>query len=139
MIFNSPETAEFAFYTAFESGDLDTMMAVWETSETIICIHPLGPRLQGMSQIRDSWRQIFSSGATVRFNVESIHNTIQDNLAIRIVYENITVIGADEQPAQPLIATNIFRRDGEGWHMILHHASPEPSASTRGDTSGRLH
>jgi ketosteroid isomerase-like protein len=139
MIFPSPETAEFTFYSAFESGDLDTMMAVWESSETIICIHPLGPQLQGIARIRDSWRQIFSSGATVRFNIETIQDTIQDNLAIRIVYESITVIGADEQPSQPLIATNIYRHTGAGWHMILHHASPGPGVSTRGETSGQLH
>ena len=44
-----------------------------------------------------------------------------DQLAIHVLYENIT-IGGRQQP--PVIATNIYRFNGRGWRMILHHASP---------------
>lgn len=126
----TPEAAEYAFYSAFESADPDAMMAVWETSEAIVCIHPLGPPLQGCAQIRESWRQIFGSGTRLRFRLSGIRSVVQEGLAIRIVYEHITVLGAEEQPAQPVIATNVYRRTPYGWRMILHHASPAPTAMT---------
>jgi ketosteroid isomerase-like protein len=125
--FPTPEAAEYAFYSALESADLNAMMAVWEASEAIVCIHPLGPRLQGTVQVRESWRRILRSGIRLRFRISGVHSLSQGDLVVRIVYENITVLGAEEQPAQPLIATNIYRRTRAGWRMVLHHTSPGPA------------
>jgi ketosteroid isomerase-like protein len=86
----------------------------------------MGPRLQGVRQVRESWRQIFNSNVQLRFRIAGVHRLYQDNLAFHIVYEHITVIGAKEQPAQPIIATNIYRRQKQGWRLVVHHASPGP-------------
>ncbi len=138
--FTNPEAAEYAFYVAIEGADLEAMMTVWEPSETIVCIHPLGPRLQGPQQIRASWRQILNSGVRLRFRIEGVQGLMQGDLAVRIVYEHITVLGTDEQPAQPVIATNIYRRTPVGWHIILHHASPGPAITVSHDSlPERLH
>lgn len=124
--YTTPEAAEYAFYSAIEGINLEAMMAVWEVSDVIVCIHPMGPRLQGVRQVRESWRHIFSSNVQLRFRIAGVHRLYQDNLAFHIVYEHITVIGAKEQPAQPIIATNIYRRQQQGWHLVVHHASPGP-------------
>lgn len=141
MSFSSPEMAEYAFYRAFEVADLETMMEVWENSEVIVCIHPLGPRLQGLVQVRESWRQIFGSGAQLQFRIGGIHSFTQGELAVRIVYENISVFntGADEQPTQPVIATNIYRYSSAGWRMILHHASPGLTPASGERVPDRVH
>lgn len=125
--FPTPEAAESAFYNALERADLDAMMAVWEAGEAISCIHPLGPRLQGVIQVRDSWRRVFSSGSRLRFKISEVRSLNGAELAVRLVYETITVLDADEQPAQPVIATNVYRRGRDGWRMVLHHASPGPA------------
>lgn len=132
--FATPESAEYAFYSAIEGINLDAMMAVWEPSETIICIHPMGPRLQGTQQVRESWQRIFTSGARLRFRIDGVYNVCQGDLAVHTIYEHITVLGADEQPVQPIIATNIYRHQQRGWHLVLHHASPGPDmgANRRG-------
>ena len=44
-----------------------------------------------------------------------------DRLAVHVLYENITISGK-QQP--PVVATNIYRFNGQGWQMIFHHASP---------------
>lgn len=138
--FATPESAEYAFYSAIEGIDLEAMMAVWEPSATIICIHPMGPRLQGTHQVRESWQRIFSSGVRLRFRIDGVHNMCQSDLAVRTVYEYITVLGAEEQPVQPIIATNIYRYHARSWRMVVHHASPGPSmgASQRGSAE-QLH
>jgi ketosteroid isomerase-like protein len=138
-IFLTPQAAENAFYDAFEKMDLKTMMTVWEANEAIVCIHPLGPRLEGLNSVRESWRQIFTSGTRLLFRVSNVYSLSQKHLAIRVVFENITVLGAEEQPAQPIIATNIYRRHEESWHMILHHASPGPADSSQKKPSGWVH
>ncbi|MEE4377923.1 MAG: nuclear transport factor 2 family protein [Candidatus Competibacteraceae bacterium] len=128
--------AESAFYAAFEAADVDAMMLVWENSELITCIHPLGAPLQGMIQLRASWQQIFATGTRLRFRIININTVTQNDLAIHVVYETITVVNAAEQPRQPIIATNIYSRKPEGWHMVSHHASPAPPIE---DHSHRLH
>ena len=139
-LFPTPEAAERGFYQAVEQADLTAMMAVWEDSEAIVCIHPLGPRLLGTAQVRESWRRIFSSGVQLRFRIDGVRQLAQDDLAVRIVYENITVLGAEEQPAQPVITTHVFRQGRQGWRLVLHHAAPGPAPDSRQDRrSGWVH
>ncbi|MEZ5581528.1 MAG: nuclear transport factor 2 family protein [Candidatus Competibacteraceae bacterium] len=70
--FATPFAAESAFYAAFEAADVETMMLVWEDSELITCIHPLGAPLQGPTQLRASWQQIFATGTRLRFRISTI-------------------------------------------------------------------
>ena len=34
------------------------------------------------------------------------------------------LVGQEAGPRPPILATNLYRKEGEGWHMVLHHASP---------------
>jgi ketosteroid isomerase-like protein len=119
--FPSAEAAETAFYAAFENADYVAMMAVWSSDVDIECIHPLGERLMGPEAVSNSWRKLLSGGKRMQFRLAHIKCFQADQLVIHVLYENITIAGR-QQP--PVIATNIYRFNGRGWHMILHHASP---------------
>jgi ketosteroid isomerase-like protein len=129
--FSDAQAAETAFYAAFENADYEAMMGVWSTDNDIECIHPLGERLVGTKAIGNSWRRMFSGGRRMRFRPDHVKRFLSERLVIHIVYENISIEGR-QQP--PVIATNVYRFDGEGWRMILHHASP---ATGIGKASGR--
>jgi len=58
-LFATPQDAEAAFYEAFMKHDLDAMMSVWADDDEVYCVHPRGPRVTGVAQVRESWRQIF--------------------------------------------------------------------------------
>lgn len=122
-ILTSPQEAEQAFYDAFQRADLDAMMAVWSEDDEVYCVHPGGPRLTGIERIRESWRQIFGSGATIRIQLRSEQRLRAGMLAVHCVYEQISVVG-ERRPANPVVATNIYLNGGGGWRMIAHHASP---------------
>ena len=68
-LFASPQDAEAAFYEALTKADLESMMAVWADDDDIYCVHPGGARITGVEQVRESWRQIFASGQTLRFQL----------------------------------------------------------------------
>jgi ketosteroid isomerase-like protein len=119
--FPSAQAAETAFYAAFENADYAAMMAVWSPDVDIECIHPLGERLMGPESVSTSWRRILSGGKRMQFSLAHTKRLQTDKLAIHILYENIIIAGR-QQP--PVIATNIYRFNGHGWHMIFHHASP---------------
>lgn len=136
--FAQPKLAEQAFYSAFEFTDLALMMAVWDAQEDIVCIHPMGERLSGTAAISASFKSLFNNGSKLHFEAQAAQELIAGNIAMRTVYEKIVVIGANEQPNQPVLATNIFRLGDNGWRMILHHGSPAPPLE-QGAPPGSLH
>lgn len=123
MRFPSPESAETAFYAAFETCDLDSMMAVWANDDSIACIHPLAAPLNGHAAVTAGWNSMFEAAGQFQILVEVAHDMRDPNQVIRIVREYLT-IGQETEARSPILATNVYRKDAEGWHMILHHASP---------------
>lgn len=141
--FTNPQEAEQAFYDAMQRADLDAMMAVWAEDEEVYCVHPGGPRLTGIENIRASFHQIFSNGPTMRFEIRSAQTMQGGLIAVSSVYEHINVLGERRQ-ASVVIATNVYINVGGGWRMIGHHGSPagqaEPRpASAQAPPSGLLH
>ncbi len=126
--FTSAEEAEMAFYRAFEANDLEAMMAVWDDADDIVCIHPMGPALNGRGAVIDSWREILSGGVAMRFSLEKVQIYTTDNLSIHLLNEHINVASGNR--VAPMAATNIFRLSAHGWHMVSHHASPNPGTQT---------
>jgi uncharacterized protein (TIGR02246 family) len=125
-LFATPQDAEAAFYEAFMKHDLEAMMAVWADDDEVYCVHPRGPRISGVAQVRESWRQIFSSAQTVRFQVREQHLLQAMMVSVHNVYEQITM--ADESRTRgSIVATNIYMRTDHGWRMMAHHASPAPA------------
>ena len=121
--FATPLEAEAAFYTAFSKRDLDAMMAVWAEDGDIVCVHPLGPLLIGVQAVRAAWEALFRNEQEIKFLVEERQRSQDEGLALHAVLEHIR-IGGKAQP--PVAATNAYRLTGNGWRMILHHASPAP-------------
>jgi ketosteroid isomerase-like protein len=132
--FSTPEAAEAAFYAAFESRSLDGMMQVWANDEHVACVHPLAAPLNGRGAVAAGWRGMFEAAGQFRVQVELAHEIREADRVIRIVREYLT-IGHETEPRPPILATNIYRREADGWRMMLHHASPlqaggEPPART---------
>jgi ketosteroid isomerase-like protein len=123
MRFPSPESAETAFYAAFETRSLDNMMAVWADDDSIACIHPLAAPLNGRAAVAAGWHSMFEAAGQFQVRVEIAHEIHGSHQVIRIVREYLT-IGQEIEPRSPILATNVYRKDDEGWHMVLHHASP---------------
>ena len=123
MNFSTPEAAESAFYAAFETRDLDAMMAVWAHTDSIACIHPLAAPLNGRIAVITGWSSMFEAAEQFRVQVELAHEIREATQVIRIVREYL-IIGQETEPRPPILATNVYRREADGWRMVLHHASP---------------
>lgn len=123
MPFPTPEAAEAAFYAAFETRDLDAMMAVWAGDDGIACVHPLAAPLNGHAAVAAGWRSMFEAAGQFRVQVELAHEIRATDQVIRIVREYL-VIGQETEPRPPILATNVYRREADGWRMVLHHAAP---------------
>ncbi len=122
--YSTPQQAEAVFYQALERADLPAMLSVWAEDDTVACVHPLGSRLQGREAVRESWRRILSNGSRMRFRITDATYSQGPDIAVHVVHENITL---GDGRTSLVIATNVFKRTGDGWRMILHHASPAPA------------
>jgi ketosteroid isomerase-like protein len=136
-ILTSPHDAGLAFYQAFESRDIDAMMAAWAEDEDIVCIHPGGPRLVGYEAVRAGWEQLFAADTKLSFKLADIVVIETVGLALQSAIEEVTV-GDDPKPRGTAIATNVFLRTPSGWRLVVHHASPAPAVAMAG-VAGPLH
>lgn len=140
--FASALLAEEGFYRAFEAADPVAMMQVWGSAASITCIHPFGPLLVGVAAVTESWRAIFQGQPPCRVEVERVSLLNLDDLALHVVRENIFVPSQQRRFA-PVFATNVYRKYGAEWRMVLHHASASPpeggSAKTQGSRSPTRH
>lgn len=123
LVFSSPEAVEEAFYRAMQNSDLELMMAVWDEDENISCVHPGGQRLDGRAAVRQSWEQIFANSPGMEFQLTDVSHYYDQSLAVHVLHEHIR-LGKDGRRQPPVVATNVYRLTGNGWRMVMHHASP---------------
>lgn len=132
-IFASPEEVEAMFYKAFEEADLEGMMQVWDDSDDIVCIHPMGQRLTGRESIQKSFDNMFQYSPPITVETREQHQLRNGDLSVHVLHEHIHIHG--EQDPQPIIiATNVYRMTENGWRMILHHASGVARLNPKNET-----
>jgi ketosteroid isomerase-like protein len=128
-LYATPADCEAAFYDAFERADINLMMTVWADERDIVCIHPQGPRLAGLSAIRISFAEIFSQGPNTKVKVGELRRHQGQTLAIHSVYETFTLPDRSDS-IPPVLATNVYQLTPFGWRMVMHHASMSPQGTT---------
>ena len=121
--FNTPGDAEAAFYDAIERGDMSALNNVWSSDENIVCIHPGSTRIEGRTDVLQSFSELFSDAPSLSFSIVDALHTGNDSLAIHLVREEIKL---DGQVVSVMVSTNIYHVEAGGWRMLLHHASHEP-------------
>ena len=126
-MYDSSEEAEEAFYSAFGMANLEAMMRVWAPSPDVLCIHPGGPRLEGVAEVRRSWELIFADRIRRKFALRGRLIMGAGNYRVHVLEENISVPGTSFI-APPVLATNVYQRIRDNWYLLLHHASVAPAA-----------
>ena len=113
------------FYDAFEALDMDRMEACWLHDDGVRCIHPGWDAMVGWPQVSRSWMAIFANSAYIQFILTDVEVHVDADTAWVTCAENILAggVGPEVQDAK-VLATNVFRRIGSHWRMVLHHGSP---------------
>ncbi len=137
--FNSAEETEGAFYRAFQELDLELMGQVWCDLPETCCLHPGGGLLLGKAAVLQSWSEIFAAAERPSMVHRCLQITTNGDLSVHQVEELIRPGGNPKGKASRVIATNVFRRDLNGWRMLTHHASLPLVGSKTNERSGRLH
>jgi ketosteroid isomerase-like protein len=103
------------------------MSDLWEHSERATCTHPGWSTLRGWAGISASFFALFQGQQQLQFILTQAHAEVAGDLAWVSVDENIL----SESTGGTAAAMNLFARGEDGWHMVVHHASPV--AASAGD------
>jgi ketosteroid isomerase-like protein len=123
--YSTPQEAEDAFYDAIDDRSLDAMMGVWEHSDDIACLLPMQPLAQGRNQLLQTWKGLLEGDFSLEIQVHHIRWLELGDVAVHYCQE-VARIAGQTQPQPPVHATNVYRKGGDGWHLILHQNSPAP-------------
>jgi len=110
--------ANARFYRAFNDGDTVAMGELWAAESPVACLHPGEALLVGRQQVLRRWHELLSPRPP--FTLRCDRPTVQVFGATAIVY---CYEGGNDELAH-LAVTNVFVREGDGWHMVHHHAGP---------------
>jgi uncharacterized protein (TIGR02246 family) len=137
-LFPTADEAEMAFYDAFERCDIAAMMTVWTESDSVVCVHPGGPRLVGFEAVRDSWVQIFAGAPQLRVRTVDVQRFDEQGVAVHSVIEEVSPRG-QQAPVGQVYATNVYELTDGGWRMVIHHATPAPEATHQDEPPAPTH
>jgi ketosteroid isomerase-like protein len=112
---SDPLAANAAYYRAFCDRDLDAMAQVW-AEDKVSCIHPGWAALVDRKTILASFQEIFRNPHQEQIETQGEYVIVDGDDARVICVEKV----ADAT----LVATNQFRRKGQGWRLVHHQASP---------------
>ena len=112
--------ANDAFYSAFEAGDLASLLAVWEQGPDVVCTHPGWAALHGWEAVKSSFERMGMGPGTQQFLLTEVKVRVAGDLAWVSLDENL--LG---ERSSTVTSINIFRRQADGrWLMVAHHGSP---------------
>ncbi|MGK5531648.1 nuclear transport factor 2 family protein [Streptomyces sp. URMC 129] len=123
--------ANTALYDALEQGDLDAVADQW-LEDGVSVVHPGWPVISGRGEVIRSYALIMANTDYIQFFLTDVEVSVLGDTALVTCTENILSGGPAEADgtAGPLVgglvvATNVFRRTGDGaWKIWSHHGSP---------------
>ena len=131
------EAVNAAFYQAFESADLDTMLDLWLVDPETLCVHPGALPVRGTSAINRSWALIMANTPYIQFFLTDVEVSVLAGVASVTCTENVLTgddrTGPDAFGGARAVATNVFVRTDQGWRLWIHHASPVLSGNNHDD------
>ena len=125
------EAANTAFYTAFETADLDGMRDLWLEDGEALCVHPGALPVRGTPAIHRSWALIMANTPYIQFFLTDVEVSLDGDVAAVTCAENMLTAGdghVEGFRGGKALALNVFVRERGGWRMWIHQASPVGSA-----------
>ncbi|HEX5321873.1 MAG TPA: nuclear transport factor 2 family protein [Stellaceae bacterium] len=106
--------ANLEFYRAFTTRDLAAMEALWAKAAPVTCLHPGWPALCDRDEVMESWRGILANPDAPRISCYDERVFLYGDTAL--------VVCEEELGGGTLVASNLYVREGEDWHICHHQA-----------------
>lgn len=114
------------FYKALGSRDLELMGTVFVHEDRAGCMHPGWIMLKGWEAIRQSWENVFDPQDQLEIKLHNLTVELEGDAAWVTCIQELNYINRDPVMQNVSVSTNIFEKNGDGWKMVIHQASPMP-------------
>ena len=122
--YSDPQSAEDAYYDAFDEHSIEMMMSVWANSDETVCLLPMYPAIKCLAAIKQAFEPLLNPDSQFEIQIKHKHWIQTDTVAIHLFEESVKMPGV---PDQHVYATNIYQKyDIGSWHMTMHQNSPVP-------------
>jgi ketosteroid isomerase-like protein len=118
------------FYEALNrmaNGERGVMTPFWSHSKAATALHPIGGRTTGWEDILKSFDGVAKAATAgkVRLDDQMLH--VEGGLAYETGVERGEITMAGQTVPIEARVTNVYRREGDGWKMVHHHADLSPA------------
>jgi ketosteroid isomerase-like protein len=121
--------AHDAFYTALNAvwaGDIEPMRAAWSEQPDVTLLPPFGDRLQGPGPVIEQFQRLIDMGMGGDVRDCDAICVESDAMGYSVcVEEGHTVLDGETIPVRHR-ATNVFRKEADGWRLVHHHTDLAP-------------
>lgn len=122
--------ASAKFYDALSrmaNGESGTMTDLWMHGSNATTMHPIGGREEGWDDVSASFDGVASAaqGGHVRLDAQLV--VVAGDVAWEAGVERGHITLGEERVDIDGRVTNVYRRDGDGWKLVHHHADPSPA------------
>lgn len=120
---DTPLSALFEFYSAFNHRNLALMQENWLASEEASMSNPLGGIKRGWNEVKSVYEKIFNGPAEVyvEFRDYTIHQS--DDMFIAVGRETGTLHINSKTIELAIRTSRIYRRHRTSWKQLHHHGS----------------
>lgn len=115
----------YAALNVMLAGDAGPVLAVWSSADDITYAGPFGGFLTGPGAVADAFRGVATQRLGGRIEVTDLHVVEAGDMGYTVCNEHGIDHVIDGRPVNLTHrATNVFRREGDGWRMVHHHTDP---------------
>ncbi len=104
------------------TGDADPVLAVWSLEDDVTYAGPFGGFAVGRQSVADTFRQSAAMQLGGRIEVTDVHLVETSDMGYTVCTEHgidHVIDGASANLTHR--ATNVFRRESDGWRLVHHH------------------
>lgn len=123
--------ASARFYEALNAmftGDMGPMTEIWSHADDVTNLGPFGDRQEGWEQVRAQFEREAALELGGRVEARELLVRAGSDLGYSVCIEEGENSGSGGEPIRVRHrATNVFRREAEGWKLVHHHTDLAPA------------
>jgi ketosteroid isomerase-like protein len=104
------------------SGDPSAVLAMWSVADDVTFAGPFGGFTTGREAVEEAFKAQAAMHLGGRLEVSDLHLVETDGMGYTVCTEHGIDHVIDGKPTNLTHrATNVFRRESDGWRMVHHH------------------
>lgn len=129
--FDAAVAASRGAVQAMGRGDPEPSLALWTRRDDAVLANPLRAAVTGWANIEAEVRRVAATftGSVESMSFEEVARIVTPDLGYVIGFERGRVrrLGSEDLVPISLRVTTVFRREADGWRLLLRHADRTPA------------